>query len=103
MNTVVIGWETRNAKRSASVALWCKNLGLVAITRTTHVGLLTVRERAELKKKLQGAFTRPTDRFYMLLLCDTCVPLAVLPQVVSKNMQENQTPFEIITVNKNAQ
>ncbi len=101
MNTVVAGWETRNFRRSQRAALWCKNYGLVAITRTAYIGLLDVKEREELRKKFQNSFIKSTDSFYLLLLCNTCMPIAVLPEKVAKDIQRNQATFELITVKEN--
>jgi hypothetical protein len=67
-----------------------------------YIGRLTKREQRELQERFEVMFVKPTERFYLFLLCETCLPLALLPVKVTQVLQRNELPYEIISVNENA-
>lgn len=72
LSVILIAWQTRNIKRHRKAAIWCRNYGLRQFLPNVYVGKLYDKERRELLFKFEHEFTRKTDLFLYVKICQSC-------------------------------
>lgn len=70
--TVIIGWQTRNAKRHQKALTWCKDYGLVPVLPSLCIGKLYAKEEKSLLNKFKQSFILKTDAVFSTRVCESC-------------------------------
>ena len=69
---IILGWETRSAKRHAQAVSKCKDFGFKSILKSIYIGKLQTTERRALLFGIKKIFNKKTDRIFSAALCESC-------------------------------
>ena len=97
----MVSWESRNWRHRDKAALWCRDYGLVPILKNVYAGKLYAKERANLTKKLNGLFSKKTERFFVATICRTCFESSTFSGTLEKDMAKSMDEgpaFEMIQI-----
>lgn len=92
---ILIAWQTRNVKRHRKALIWCKDYGFTQIFSNIAIGNLYERERRIFISKFKGTFTKKTDRFFHIKICQTCYNGVELGSLLKASMVKIKS-FELI-------
>ena len=93
----LLAWQTRNTKRQQRAVIWCRDYGLQQILPNVVVGRLYDRERNELLFKFERAFSRKTDLFFYVKICQSCYTGANFSSWLKDNLLETDD-FELVQI-----
>jgi len=95
------GWETRNWRHRDKALVWCKDYGLVQITKHVFSGELYTRERREIETKFKSLFSGKTEKFFFATMCRSCFNGGMTGMPIRKRFSGTDN-FELIQLSGKA-
>src|SRR5580704_13294442 len=92
---LLITWESRNWRKLKKATNLCKDYGLAALSKKLFIGNVKQDEMPEIQKKLNVLFTNPTDKFFLFMICKSCLEVSTVPQAVQTNIVQPPA-YEIV-------
>jgi len=71
-SAIILGWDTRNAKKQAKAVSKCKDFGFKQIVKNIHIGKLRATERKELISGMKKIMDKKTDKIFSATICESC-------------------------------
>ena len=69
---IILGWDTRNAKKQAQAVSKCKDFGFKQIVKNIHIGKLRATEKKDLLFGMSKIMNKKTDKVFSATLCESC-------------------------------
>jgi hypothetical protein len=69
---IILGWDTRNAKKQAQAVSKCKDFGFKQIVKNIHIGKLRSIEKRDLLFGMKKIMNKKTDKVFSAGLCESC-------------------------------
>lgn len=69
---IILGWDTRSAKRHAQAVSKCKDFGFKQILKNIHIGKLRAIEKRDLLFSMKKIMSKKTDRIFTSTICESC-------------------------------
>ena len=93
--SMLLSWESRNWRRLKKATDLCKDYGLTALSKKLFIGNVNKNEIAELKQKLTDLFIGNTDRFFLFMICKSCLEVSSVPAAVQASIAQ-PLKYEIV-------
>jgi hypothetical protein len=91
---MLIAWDSRNWPRLKKMVGLCKDYGLTALSKRVCIGNAKKNDLPGLQKKLLQLFRGKKDRFFLFMLCKSCMEVPSVPVAVQmKIVQPTQFEF----------
>ncbi len=69
---IILGWDTRSAKRHTQAVSKCKDFGFKQIIKNIYIGKLRATEKRELLFGMTKIMNKKTDKIFSSTLCNSC-------------------------------
>jgi len=69
---IILGWNTRSAKRHTQAISKCKDFGFKQILKNIHIGKLRATERRDLLFSMKKIMNKKTDKIFSATICESC-------------------------------